>query len=203
VVAAPQIPAQTLLRYPPAIYCLEDCGKLSGTLGKQIYTVVIFCIFFAVPITIITIAYTAIIRRLRKTDGTLRETFRMRQQRQKGEETNGQIDERSATISRKNRKTTFMMLTVIIAFLICMLPLNVLLLVNQFLTEDQKKDNQELITVMASILGVLATCSSACNPIIYNFFSLKFRKAFADVFRYKYEEHTPRGSDMTSEFNRL
>ncbi|XP_031573735.1 orexin receptor type 2-like [Actinia tenebrosa] len=203
MVASPQIPSRVLIRYPHLtnmIVCGQDWSKLGGQLGHQIYSVAIFLIFFAVPITIISFAYSAIIARLRKTDGALRETFRSSQGRANKD---GQPEqEGSSAVSRKNRKTTFMMLTVIIVFLICMLPLNVFILVIIFPSEQMSNASEE-ISDANSVLTVFAIASSACNPIIYNFFSLKFRRAFADAFRCECKYKRVMRNNMTSEFNTL
>lgn len=202
IVALPQIPSRVLIPFlPNMIFCDQDWSKIGGKLGSQIYSAAIFFIFFAVPITIITLAYSAIIARLRKTDGVLRETFMTRQERTKQD---GQPEkEKLIAISRNNRKTTFMMLTVIIVFLICMLPFNVFILVMIFLSDQRKQTSGEALLDANSVLTVFAIASSACNPIIYNFFSLKFRRAFADIFRCKCTNEAVMRNDMTSEFNRL
>lgn len=187
-VAFPQILSQTLIDYYGIIRCEEDWSSLDGILGRRIYGVAIFIIFFAVPITIITVAYTTIIKRLMTTDSLLVETVKLRQERSSSS-TAGKslIDEKKVPISRNNRKTTLMMLTVIVAFLVCMLPLNVMLLIIPFLIDGTY--DRETLGEVSSGLIILSVFSSACNPIIYNFFSVKFRKAFADVFRSKCTAH--------------
>ncbi|KXJ24675.1 orexin receptor type 2 [Exaiptasia diaphana] len=174
VVALPQIMVWTL-----EDFCVERWSIISDNhlTSKDVYTVAIFVIFFAVPMAIITVAYITIIKRLTITDGILTETAQISHDPSQKE--SHSIDEKSVPISRNNRKTTFMMLTVIVAFLVCMLPLNVFLLVTPFLTSF----NEDSMYMASTVLQFLSVCSAACNPIIYNFFSVKFRRAFADVFR--------------------
>lgn len=190
-VSFPQILVRFLVHNNSTIECREDWSSINGMLGKQIYGVVIFVIFFAIPITIITVAYTTIIKRLTTTDSILSETVQLNKEISSSvgckSPTDDKTSDKSNPISRNNRKTTLMMLTVIVAFLVCMLPLNVLLLVSLFLVEGTY-DGKTLYDSWSALV-ILSVCASACNPIIYNFFSVKFRKAFADVFRCRCSAH--------------
>lgn len=181
VVAFPQILVQSLITNDDVVRCEEDWSNLVANPGasKKAHVVCLFVLFFAVPVSIITVAYITIIKRLTTTDGILAETVQI--SHDTSSEGDQSIDPKSVPISRNNRKTTFMMLTVIVAFLVCMLPLNTLLLVFTFLKKGSYDINAFVDAF--SVLVVLSVCSAACNPIIYNFFSVKFRRAFVDVFR--------------------
>ena len=70
--------------------------------------------------------------------------------------------------AEKKRKTTYMLLTVIVVFLICMLPFQIIILINAFITVSPL----DAFNVVIKISSVLAVCSMACNPFIYSFFFL-------------------------------
>ena len=73
------------------------------------------------------------------------------------------------------RKTTYMLLTVIVVFLICMLPFQIMVLVAPFVHADVLRS--DTFFVSTKISSALAVCSMPCNPFIYSFFSEKFRRA--------------------------
>ena len=81
--------------------------------------------------------------------------------------------------AKNMRKTTYMLLTVIVVFLICMLPFQIMVLVAPFVHADVLRS--DTFFVSTKISSVLAVCSMACNPFIYSFFREKFRRAFTDV----------------------
>lgn len=185
-VAIPFIVVQYVFRGGDIIYCLDNWTRLSNNVhSKTIYVVITFIINFVIPISIIAGAYSTIIKRLTTTDSILSETIQLNQERSSSVGCKSPADEKlvekSKSISRNTRKTTFMMLTVIVAFLVCMLPLNVFNLVYLFLVPGSY--DETALSNVHSALVILSVCASACNPIIYNFFSVKFRKAFVDVFR--------------------
>ena len=80
--------------------------------------------------------------------------------------------------AKNKRKTTYMLLTVIVVFLICMLPFQIMVLVAPFVHADVLLS--DTFFVSTKISSVLAVCSMACNPFICSFFSEKFRKTFTE-----------------------
>ena len=178
-IAAPQVFVVTITDIPPFKYCVEDWTNHGGMKGNRIYTVVAFVVLFAIPIVVICVSYIVIIRTLWHPEPVLGED-------ESGSPTNEGNTSRSIyTIHRakKRRKTTYMLLTVIVAFLICMLPFQVIILVSTFGAFPPTVG----YILLAKISSVLAVCSMACNPFIYSFFSEKFRRAFTDVFKCRCE----------------
>ena len=178
-ISAPQAFVVTIIDTPPFKHCQEDWTGKGGRMGNRIYTVVAFFVLFAIPIVVISTSYVIIIRTLWQPEPVL-----------SGEEgvstsNEGRNSYRIYTVHRqkKRRKTAYMLLTVIVAFLICMLPFQVIILVSRFV-EFQPTDGYFLLINIASVLAV---CSMACNPFIYSFFSEKFRRAFKDVFQCRCE----------------
>lgn len=174
-ISAPQAFVVTITDNPPFKYCQEDWTGKGGLVGNRIYTVVAFIALFAIPIVVICVSYVIIIRTLWQPEPVLGEGER-------GPPTNeGRNSHRIYAVHRakKRRKTAYMLLTVIVAFLVCMLPFQVIILVSSFV-KFQLTDGFILLNNIASVLAV---CSMACNPFIYSFFSEKFRRAFTDVFK--------------------
>ena len=178
-ISAPQAVVATIIDIPPFKYCHEDWTGKGGLVGNRIYTVVAFIALFAIPIVVISASYLIIIRTLWQPEPVLGEEER-------GSTSNeGPSSHRIYKVHRqkKRRKTAYMLLTVIVAFLVCMLPFQVIVLVSRFV-ELPRTDGYNLLINIASMLAV---CSMACNPFIYSFFSEKFRRAFADVFQCRCE----------------
>lgn len=178
-ISAPQAFVVTIIDIPPFKYCQEDWTGKGGLVGNRIYTVVAFIALFAIPIVVICSSYVIIIRTLWQPEPVLSEE-------ESGSTSNeGRSSHRIYTVHRqkKRRKTAYMLLTVIVAFLVCMLPFQVIVVVSSFV-EFQPTDGYILLINIASVLAV---CSMACNPFIYSFFSEKFRRAFTDVFQCRCE----------------
>jgi len=178
-ISAPQAFVVTIIDVPPFKYCVEDWTGKGGKAGDRIYTVVAFTALFAIPIVVISASYAIIIRTLWQPEPVL--------SAEESGSTNdeGRSSHRIYTVHRqkKKRKTAYMLLTVIVAFLVCMLPFQMIILVSRFV-EFQPSDGYILLINIASLLAV---CSTACNPFIYSFFSDKFRMAFTDVFQCRCE----------------
>lgn len=178
-ISAPQGFVVTIIDDPPFKYCQEDWTGKGGLVGDRIYTVVAFIALFAIPIVVISGSYLIIIRTLWQPEPVLGEEER-------GSTGNdGRSWQRIYKVHRqkKRRKTAYMLLTVIIAFLVCMLPFQIIVLVLRFV-EFPPTDGY---TLLINIASVLAVCSMAINPFIYSFFSEKFRRAFMDVFQCRCE----------------
>lgn len=178
-ISAPQAFVVTIIDVPPFKYCQEDWTGKGGRAGDRIYTVVAFITLFAIPIVVISASYAIIIRTLWQPEPVL--------SAKESGSTNveGHSSHRIYTVQRqkKKRKTAYMLLTVIVAFLVCMLPFQMIILVSRFV-EFQPTDGYNLLINIASLLAV---CSTASNPFIYSFFSEKFRMAFTDVFQCRCE----------------
>lgn len=175
-IAAPQAFVATILDSPSFKYCTEDWTGKGGPAGNRIYTVVTFIVLFAIPIMVICGSYVIIIRTLWQPEPVLGEEENVGSPTSEGRSSNRMYKVHRA---KTKRKTTYMLLTVIVAFLLFMLPFQLITVVQVFV-EIPFTDGY---IVLGNIASVLAVCSMVCNPFIYSFFSEKFRRAFADVFR--------------------
>lgn len=173
-ISAPQAFVATIIDIAPSKFCNEDWTGKGGQEGNRAYTVVAFIVLFVIPIVVICGSYVIIIRTLWQPEPVLGE------EESSSPTSEGRNSHRIYKVHRakKKRKTTYMLLTVIVAFLVCMLPIQVYILVLVFL--QSVPDGYVLLGKIASVLAI---CSMACNPFIYSFFSEKFRKAFMDVFK--------------------
>uniref|UniRef100_A0A0L8IEA2 G-protein coupled receptors family 1 profile domain-containing protein n=2 Tax=Octopus bimaculoides TaxID=37653 RepID=A0A0L8IEA2_OCTBM len=75
------------------------------------------------------------------------------------------------------RKAAKMLITVVIVFGICNLPVHILNIVRY----ANISNNLKAISIFSLISRLLCYVNSAINPIIYNFMSAKFRKEFKSV----------------------
>lgn len=180
-IATPQALVVRIIDHPPGRYCDEDWSLHGGDMGNRVYTVVAFVVLFVIPLGIICGSYAIILRNLWRPERVLGDPQTSQDTQAKGQFSPHQL--RNHRVQRK-RKTTYMLLTVIVAFLICMLPFQVMVLVSMF----TDLHGLEAYGLLAQIASLLTVCSMACNPFIYSFFSEKFRKAFVEVFRCRCED---------------
>ena len=127
-ISAPQAFVATITDSPPFKYCLEEWTGKGGLKGNRIYTIVSFIVLLAIPIVVICGNHVIILRTLWRPEPVLG-----------GEESSARTIKRRAShcvynVKRvnKKRKTTYMLLTVIVAFLVCMLPFQVITVVSVF-----------------------------------------------------------------------
>lgn len=83
-------------------------------------------------------------------------------------------------VEKTRRKTTIMLLAVVLVFFTCFFPFNVLGMKLAF--GDSKNFNFDILKHVNSVTRVLLVVNSASNPIIYNFLSEKFRAGFKSIF---------------------
>ena len=191
-IATPQALVVRIIDVPPARYCVEDWSLHGGEMGNRVYTVVAFVVLFVIPVVVICGSYAAILRNLWRPERVLGDPQTSQDTQAKEQFSPHQL--KNHRVQRK-RKTTYMLLTVIAMFLICMLPFQVMVLVSMFI--DLR--GLEAFGLLVQIASLLTVCSMACNPIIYSFFSEKFRKAFLEVFKCRCEDSSqPSSSQMPS-----
>lgn len=191
-IATPQALVVTAIDVPPFRYCGEDWSGNGGEMGNRVYTVVAFVILFVIPLMVICVSYAIIMRKLWQPEHVLSD-----QHNSPPPDSEGHGSPHKVTMYRakRKRKTTYMLLTVIIVFLICMLPFQIMILVFTFINLPRS----EAYIVLKNIFSVLAVCSMACNPFVYSFFSEKFRRAFTDVFKCRCEDDIEQaGTQMSS-----
>ena len=190
-IAVPQALVVTTTDLPPYRYCTEDWTGYGGERGNRIYTVVAFVVLFAIPIVVICVSYAIIMRKLWQPEHVLTD------QQAHGTDSQEHASHKLTIHGAKNkRKTTYMLLTVIVVFLICMLPFQIMVLVAPFVHAEVLRS--DAFFVSTKISSVLAVCSMACNPFIYSFFSEKFRRAFTDVFKCRCEDDNQQAITQSS-----
>ncbi|KAE9549311.1 hypothetical protein FO519_007477 [Halicephalobus sp. NKZ332] len=147
-------------------YCSMDNSRLNDQ-KRLIYSSFFF--FFLLPALLISLVYCHIVVELNTANDYLqsRDRFALRS-------------------SKKNRKSVLRILVaVVLMFFICWFPFHVQRLMTVFLNEradEERGSEKELITKIWTltfyISGYCYYSNSACNPILYNIFSEKFRIAF-------------------------
>ena len=190
-IATPQGLVATTIDVPPFRYCVENWSENGGEIGNRVYTVAAFVILFVIPLMVICVSYAVIMRKLWQPELVLSDQYNP-----PPPDSEGNGSPHKVTRAKRKRKTTYMLLTVIIVFLICMLPFQIMILVSTFMNLPRS----EAYAALRNIFSVLAVCSMACNPFVYSFFSEKFRRAFTDVFKCRYEDDIQQvgGTQMSS-----
>ena len=190
-VAIPHILTQTLVPDRNQHYCTEKWDGRGGELGNKIFTVALFAFLFIIPMVLIGASYCRIIATLWKTNQALAEDYNCTQKHKSNQTTSSKVSTLRMKKSRKGdplnsrqhkRKTTLMLLTVVILFFICMLPFHISTLVVKLLESDSIVKNYEFRIIHSNVFPVLLVSSCAWNPFVYNFFSQKFNRAFRRVF---------------------
>lgn len=148
---------------PPTINLLKSC-RPSDSQVEVTQQLVIFFVFFIIPLAIMGFAYTNIFLCLWRSTQSLPNIN----------------NEHAANTVIQNRKITAKMLIVVVAaFFACNLPvyiLNILRYVGVLFTVDHAK-----IKSFALSSHLLLYTSSAINPVIYTIMSGKFRTAFRQM----------------------
>ncbi|GFR69509.1 growth hormone secretagogue receptor type 1-like [Elysia marginata] len=132
------------------------------------YIVTRFTLIFAIPLVLLAGLYTLIIHKV------LSETMECKQ-----------MTETARSQSAQNRKQLVIMLVgIIVLFFVCLLPFRVLTLSLTFADFNvMQKMGVERYLNFLWFCRLLIYINSAGNPIIYNIFSTKFRRAFQKVLR--------------------
>jgi hypothetical protein len=84
-------------------------------------------------------------------------------------------------VRKSRRKTTMMLLTVVLVLFLSFLPYNIFLLVFSY------RDFDGFILQANAAGRVLSFIGSTSNPIIYSFFSQKFRTGFRNILSCSYD----------------
>ncbi len=159
---------QSLSLYFCQIFFLGS--TLSENEGKA-YTLFIFISTNVIPIIVLSIFYTGIVWKLWNPDQRLTTL---------GAATSSQHKKPKNFVEKTRRKTTIMLLTVVLVFFLFWFPYNTF---NLLLTFGNTEDfNIDILLHANSILRVFLLVNSASNPIIYNFLSEKFRTGFESIF---------------------
>ncbi|CAH8459176.1 unnamed protein product [Schistosoma rodhaini] len=144
--------------------CRENWPKESS---REVFTIVSFVLQFVIPCSIISVCYFRISLLLRSRLHT-----------QIGSGTKTHIKE-EREIKRK-RRTNTMLIAMVIIFVICWIPLNILWMVMDVHSEEQINDvqNSKNFSLIFFICHLLAMSSAVYNPFLYAWMNSNFRKEF-------------------------
>lgn len=139
-------------------FCLEIWEPLfKSSKARKDYTFIHFSFFYAGPLTIITILYTAIVIELWRGNSI---TFRCKANHQE--------------VEKSNRKVLKMLATVLVVFALFWLPVYI------FQFTFYVGSNTCIRGLIQFIGYVFCQATSAINPLIYAFFSENYRSGFKD-----------------------
>ncbi|KIH62835.1 7 transmembrane receptor [Ancylostoma duodenale] len=122
----------------------------------------LFLAFFLVPAFLITMMYSHIAMRIASTDTLLH----VNKKKTRTKNTNNMIK---------------MLVSVVVSFFICWLPFHIQRLLSLFITYHEGNLSPAVETLSTLVFYISGCCyysNSATNPILYNVFSKKYRKAF-------------------------
>ncbi|KAL3875927.1 hypothetical protein ACJMK2_033831 [Sinanodonta woodiana] len=149
-------------RYVNASSAPEFCEEIwENTSAKSIYNSILLLLQYFIPLLILMFTYgrISIVLWIKRTPG----------------EAVGTRDQRMA---RSKRKIIKMMITVVIIYAICWLPLHVINIAGDI---NNSFYNTEGMNIMWMVFHWLAMSNSMYNPIIYCWMNAKFRNGFLSV----------------------
>jgi hypothetical protein len=159
LVSSPLIYSYRLGQDNMGYFCYENWSPIFDEVtGSRIYTLIGFTIIYMVPFTTIAILYSLVAKHLwfRKIPGGHSET--------------------QQNVLKSRRKTVNMLIVVLIFFVICWLPLQVMTLLAYF--SESTNINTEVLFAGEFLIRT----NAAINPLLYVIFSSTFRQAVKNAF---------------------
>jgi len=160
-VNSPLLYAQRVIMYNGQWFCLEIWTSVFTEEASKHFTIVIFIMFYLVPVLTMAVLYSFVVYKLwvRKVPGNPSLENQLRAQKSK-------------------KKVLKMLMTVVILFALCWLPVYV----NQFIDFFDKENFPCGPPAILSFMGyLLGHANSMINPTIYMIFNADFRKGFKDL----------------------
>ncbi|XP_028396973.1 neuropeptide FF receptor 2-like isoform X2 [Dendronephthya gigantea] len=151
VPALPLLGANTIVEFSPTlIYCVE---KWPDVKYRTIYNTVSFALTYAIPLAIMCLLYIKIAIALNKVvrEGGNREGF---------------------TNQKKKDKVLRMLLALVIAYAVCFLPVNIMILWSEY------GDSNRYWLLLQAYAVLLVYVNSASNPVLYAFMGKRFKDGF-------------------------
>ncbi|XP_028397067.1 allatostatin-A receptor-like [Dendronephthya gigantea] len=151
----------------------EEIVLLSTTFTKdqnKAYVTITFISINVIPIMLLGFLYARIVWKLWNPDQRLTQEIATPSKHQKPKH----------FVEKTRRKTTIMLLAVVLVFFTCFFPFNILGMLLAY--GDSRDFNFDILRHVNSVTRVFLLVNSASNPIIYNFLSEKFRKGFRSIF---------------------
>ena len=143
-------------------YCQEIWTPVFGENAAKDFTIVLFVLFYAVPLLTMSVLYSFVVYKLwvRKVPGN-------------------QTTENQLRAEKSRKKVLKMLLVVVTLFALCWLPVYITQFIWFFGSERFPCGPPPVLAFLAFFLG---HTNSALNPAIYVIFNSNFRKGFRDVF---------------------
>lgn len=161
-VNSPILYAQRVIMRNGKWFCLEIWTPAFTEEASKHFTIVIFVVFYLVPLLTMSILYSFIVLKLwvRKVPGN-------------------QTAENQRRSDKSKKKVLIMLMTVVILFALCWLPVYISQFIYFFDKENFPCGPPAVLSFMGYFLG---HANSAINPTIYAIFNSNFRKGFIDIF---------------------
>jgi hypothetical protein len=150
-------------------YCYEDWS--TGSHGRAYYSVFSIIIQYVVPITVVSVAYFRICKKLR---------YRMKPGCRSAENPSG--GRRGGSVRKDQarvRRTNALLISIGIIFGISWMPLNVFNLVVDIFNPFKEDPYWERVIFLSCHLFGMSSANT--NPLLYGFFNDNFRKEFYDI----------------------
>ncbi|XP_028396930.1 octopamine receptor 1-like [Dendronephthya gigantea] len=155
-----------------------------NVLEWRVYYMIMFVCLHVFPFVSLGILYSGIARSIRKPDKRLNETEPV------GEARNQTV---SGMSERNRRKTTLMVIAILVGFFICYFPFHLLYIINMLF-----KDVENHRVIIVSSLRIVISLNTALNPIIYSLLSKRFRDKFRAILSCcQHKKHNGRGISTT------
>ena len=160
-VNSPILYAQKIIVSEEVLYCQEIWTPVFGENAAKDFTIVLFVLFYAVPLLTMSVLYSFVVYKLwvRKAPGN-------------------QTTENQLRAEKSRKKVLKMLIVVVTLFALCWLPVYISQFIRFFGFERFPCGPPPVLAFLAYFLG---HTNSVLNPAIYVIFSRNFRKGFRDV----------------------
>ena len=176
-VSSPILYAQKVIMIKGEWYCMEIWTPAFTKQASKHFTIVLFILFYLVPLLTMTVLYSFVVYKLwvRKVPGNPSLENQLRAQKSK-------------------KKVLKMLMTVVIIFALCWLPVFIKQFVSFFATENFPCGPPAVLTFLGIFLGY---ANSMINPTIYMIFNADFRNGFKDLLLCKCRRVAPQRNIRT------
>ena len=148
------------------------CGYSYTHIQSTIIYFVVLALETVIPMVVILFCFRHIWVKLKESDDIIKNAMTAYQN-------DRNFEQKKNTILERKRNAIKVWKIVILVFIVCIIPNNVLFCIFQFVKTHAVRWNS-----VAYQIGLLLRFTNACiNPFLYNFLSKEFRKHFKDVFR--------------------
>ena len=178
-VNSPFLYVQKVIMIKGEWYCIEIWTPAFTEEASKHFTIVLFIVFYLFPLLTMTVLYSFVVYKLwvRKVPG------------------NPSILENQLLRAQKSKKKVLKtLMTVVIIFALCWLPVFISQFISFFATENFPCGPPAVLTFLGLFLGY---ANSMINPAIYVIFNANFRKGFKDLLLRKRRKVAPQRNIRT------